>query len=57
MSKKSLDIRAIQRALGDLAVVYYGDVSNDAREQAVTQFQENPNIKYRSLSDPVHSQK
>ena len=40
------DIRAIQRALGDLAVVYYGDVSNDAREQAVTQFQDNPNIKY-----------
>ena len=27
-------------------MVYYGDVSNDAREQAVTQFQENPNIKY-----------
>ena len=40
------DIRAIQRALGDLAVVYYGDVSNDARERAVYNFQNDPKVKY-----------
>ena len=37
---------AIQAALGDSAVVYYGDVSSDDRVIAVDRFQKDPKIKY-----------
>jgi len=40
------DIMAIEQALGDLAVAYHGNVSNDAREVAVDRFQNDPKIKY-----------
>ena len=40
------DIMAIQAALGDSAVVYYGDVSSDDRVIAVDRFQKDPQIKY-----------
>ena len=40
------DLRAIERALGDLAVSYHGDVTSDARELAVSRFQDDPKIKY-----------
>tara|TARA_R100000544_G_scaffold21244_2_gene10413 strand:- start:706 stop:2403 length:1698 start_codon:yes stop_codon:yes gene_type:complete len=40
------DLRAIERALGDLAVSYHGDVTTDAREVAVDRFQNDPSIKY-----------
>jgi len=40
------DLRAIERALGDLAVSYHGDVSSDAREVAVDRFQNDPKIQY-----------
>ena len=40
------DLRAIERALGDLAVSYHGDVTTDAREVAVDRFQNDPKIKY-----------
>ena len=40
------DLRAIERALGDLAVSYHGDVTSDAREVAVDRFQNDPTIKY-----------
>ena len=40
------DLRAIERALGDLAVSYHGDVSSDSRELAVTRFQNDPKVKY-----------
>ena len=40
------DLRAIERALGDLAVSYHGDVTSDAREVAVDRFQNDPSIKY-----------
>tara|TARA_R110001592_G_scaffold54222_3_gene165958 strand:+ start:7151 stop:8836 length:1686 start_codon:yes stop_codon:yes gene_type:complete len=40
------DIMAIQAALGDSAVVYYGDVSSDDRVIAVDRFQKDPKIKY-----------
>ena len=40
------DIMAIQTALGDSAVVYYGDVSSDDRVIAVDRFQKDPQIKY-----------
>ena len=40
------DLRAIERALGDLAVSYHGDVTSDAREVAVDRFQNDPTIRY-----------
>ena len=40
------DLRAIERALGDLAVSYHGDVTSDAREVAVERFQNDPSIRY-----------
>jgi hypothetical protein len=40
------DLRAIERALGELAVSYHGDVATDARELAVDRFQNDPKIKY-----------
>ena len=40
------DLRAIEKALGDLAVSYHGDVSSDSRELAVTRFQNDPKVKY-----------
>ena len=40
------DLRAIERALGELAVSYHGDVTTDARELAVDRFQNDPKIKY-----------
>ena len=40
------DLRAIERALGDLAVSYHGDVTTDARELAVDRFQNDPSIRY-----------
>jgi len=40
------DIRAIGAVLGDAAVSYYGDVSNDDREHAVEAFQEDPTVRY-----------
>jgi len=40
------DIRAIEQALGDSAVSYYGDISTDDRETAVDRFQNDPKIKY-----------
>ena len=40
------DLKAIERALGELAVSYHGDVATDARELAVDRFQNDPKIKY-----------
>lgn len=40
------DLKAIERALGSLAVAYYGEVSNDARADAVERFQNDPKIRY-----------
>ena len=40
------DLKAIERALGNKAVSYYGEVSNDARELAVERFQNDPQIQY-----------
>jgi len=40
------DLRAIERALGDLAVAYHGDVSNDQRAIAVERFQNDPKVRY-----------
>ena len=40
------DLRAIQGMLGDSAVAYHGDVTNDLREVAVQRFQNDPKIKY-----------
>jgi|TARA_R110000787_G_scaffold83999_1_gene180305 hypothetical protein len=40
------DIRAIGEALGDKAVSYYGEVSNDDREVAVDRFQNDPEVRY-----------
>jgi hypothetical protein len=40
------DLKAIERALGELAVSYHGDVSNDARAAAVERFQNDPKIRY-----------
>ncbi len=40
------DLRAIERLLGDKAVAYHGDVSNDAREEAVRRFQNDDSIRY-----------
>ena len=40
------DLRAIERALGELAVAYHGEVSNDQRAIAVERFQNDPKIRY-----------
>ena len=40
------DIKAIGEALGDKAVSYYGEVSNDDREIAVDRFQNDPKVRY-----------
>ena len=40
------DLRAIQGMLGDSAVAYHGDITNDLREVAVQRFQNDPKIKY-----------
>jgi len=40
------DLKAIERALGDMAVAYHGDVSNDQRAIAVERFQNDPRIRY-----------
>ncbi len=40
------DLKAIERELGNLAVSYHGDVTSDARELAVSEFQNNPKVKY-----------
>ena len=40
------DLRAIEDALGKLAVAYHGGVSNDARALAVDAFQKDPKIRY-----------
>lgn len=40
------DLKAIERALGELAVAYHGEVSNDQRAIAVERFQNDPNIRY-----------
>lgn len=40
------DLRVIERALGELAVAYHGDVSNDQRAIAVERFQNDPKIRY-----------
>jgi len=40
------DLKAIERALGELAVSYHGDVSTDDRETAVERFQNDPKIRY-----------
>ena len=40
------DLRAIENALGELAVSYHGDVSTDDRELAVERFQNDPKIRY-----------
>jgi hypothetical protein len=40
------DLKAIERELGKLAVSYHGDVSNDARAEAVDRFQNDPKIRY-----------
>ena len=40
------DLKAIQRALGEEAVAYHGEVSNDDREAAVYRFQNDPKIRY-----------
>mgnify|MGYP003131275395 FL=1 len=40
------DLKAIERALGELAVAYHGEVSNDQRAVAVERFQNDDRIKY-----------
>ena len=40
------DLKAIEGALGDLAVSYHGEVSTDDREIAVDRFQNDPKIRY-----------
>lgn len=40
------DLKAIERALGELAVAYHGEVSNDQRATAVERFQNDPKIRY-----------
>ena len=40
------DLRAIEASLGDRAVSYHGDVSSEAREDAVERFQNDPKIQY-----------
>jgi SNF2 family DNA or RNA helicase len=40
------DLRAIQDMLGDSAVAYHGDISNDDRAMAVKRFQEDDRIRY-----------
>jgi SNF2 family DNA or RNA helicase len=40
------DLKAIEHALGGLAVAYHGEVSNDARADAVERFQNDPKIRY-----------
>ena len=40
------DLKAIEAALGDLAVSYHGEVSNDDREAAVYRFQNDDSIRY-----------
>ena len=40
------DLKAIEDALGSLAVGYHGGVSNDARAHAVDAFQNDPKIRY-----------
>jgi hypothetical protein len=40
------DLRAIQDMLGDSAVAYHGDISNDDRAMAVKHFQEDDRIRY-----------
>ena len=40
------DLKAIEHALGSLAVAYHGEVSNDARADAVERFQNDPKIRY-----------
>jgi hypothetical protein len=40
------DLKAIQEALGNLAVAYHGGVSNDDRVRAVDAFQKDPKIRY-----------
>lgn len=40
------DLKAIEAALGSLAVAYHGEVSNDARADAVERFQNDPKIRY-----------
>jgi SNF2 family DNA or RNA helicase len=40
------DLKAIERALGELAVAYHGEVSNDQRAIAVERFQNDPKIRY-----------
>mgnify|MGYP003133101390 CR=1 FL=1 len=40
------DLRAIQKTLGDLAVSYTGEVSNEARAIAVQRFQNDDSVKY-----------
>ncbi len=40
------DLKAIQEALGSLAVAYHGGVSNDDRARAVDSFQKDPKIRY-----------
>ena len=40
------DLKAIESDLGDKAVSYHGDVSNEAREDAVERFQNDPKIQY-----------
>lgn len=40
------DLKAIERALGEFAVSYHGDISNDARALAVERFQNDPKIKF-----------
>ena len=40
------DLKAIERALGEMAVAYHGDVSNDQRAIAVERFQNDPKIRY-----------
>lgn len=40
------DLRVIERALGELAVAYHGEVSNDQRAISVERFQNDPKIRY-----------
>jgi len=40
------DLRAIQDMLGNSAVAYHGDISNDDRAMAVKRFQEDDSIRY-----------
>ena len=40
------DLKAIEASLNDKAVSYHGDVSSEAREDAVERFQNDPKIQY-----------